>query len=166
MSNENMWPDITADESTKCVFELFNELETQLKAKYDGKIQCQLEATVYKTQGFVSAVQRYHDIVESMTAPIETETGVEEGKEPVHIKSPTECKFIIYDERHFFRILDVKLGEYFPIEIRQARGISPNQDYKYVTVESGAEFRRVVSDCINSSYVKDVIRYMLKSKGS
>lgn len=159
MSELNLWPDLDADESTQCVFDFINVLREELKTKYDGKISCVIEEIIYKDLGIDGVHSAFRELKKIM-GPSENLSLAEKNKDAVRIRPPKEYKFIISNDKCYFRLFDIKLGEYFPIMIRPAEGILTNNNYEYYDIKTESDFKQNVVSFLHSKYVKDVIRYL------
>ena len=160
MNNKDFWPDLTNGESTKLIRELIKTLNQQLKTKYDGKIDSSFDVIHYKDSGIYAMNQTFAGIAR-LVGPIEEKDECEKNKEEVKVKPLNEYKFVIFNENYFSRIFDIKFGEFFPVEIRPAEGIIPNQEPKYKEIYNFSELEDVVQNYLQSQHVQDVIRYML-----
>lgn len=161
MEKLNLWPDLDTDESTKAIFGFVRLLKDELKKNYDGKIDCSLEEVVYREFGMNAMMNRFDDIRKAM-GPIEGQTASEIDKEEVCINPPKEYKFMIFNENYFFRVFDIKMGEYFPVDIRPAEGISSKAKKDYYEIDNESSFKQEVLSFLHSKYIKDIIRYMLE----
>lgn len=163
MSNDSLWPDLDKDESTKCIYEFIKTLREDLKNRFEGKIDCSFDEIEYKSLG----LNGFHETLaglKNVMSPVQERSFVEKGKEEVRVSPPTERKFVLYNDKYFFRVFDVRLGAYFPVEIKPAEGIVKKQEYDYEEVESSSDFNCRVLSYLNSKYIKDVIRYMISLK--
>ena len=156
---KNYWPDLGREENTKEIFKFINILKQQLIDKYNGKLNCSFEEIKYESNGIASmseAVSHFKRIA----IPQETKGSLETSKRKVDVRKCKEFKFLIYSNDYFFRVFDVKIGEYFPIQMRPGEELS-NIDYNYCQVESFDAFRHRVQYYLNNKTIKDVISYML-----
>ena len=156
MEERNYWPDLDSEEGTKGVFAFIKILNEQIKEKYNNKIQCSLEEISYKTIGINSAVLG----INKLLGPTEEETPLEKGKNKVPVRQTKEFKFLIYNDKYFFRVFDIKIGEFFPVEMKPAEEIN-DMVKDYFEIESENVFKQQVYNYLNRKIIKDVIRYMV-----
>ena len=162
MDELSLWPDLDSDESTTGAFEFIRKLREELKSKYEGKIDCSFDEIIYQSS---SLNWFHHQSIELRKAmsPVQERSQNEKNKKEVCIPLPKECKFVLFNDAFFFRVFDVKIGAFFPVEIRPNEGIVSGQSWDYEEVDSASDFREKVLGYLNSKYVKDVIRYMIQS---
>lgn len=161
--NKNYWPEIDdVPELGACVFKFVKELNEQLKAKYNGVISCSLikkEYTSFGCKGLTKSLESISQLV----GPQESKSKIEEARKEVDLPPLNEYKFLIYNKIYFFRVFDIKLGAYFPIEIKPADGIEKNQDPDYIEVRTVEQFEDMVASYLSDPYIRDIIRYMVNS---
>lgn len=157
---ENYWPDLDEKISTKCVFDFVQTLEEQIKLKYNGVINCSLEEITYKTYG-MSATQRIMSDIKKIVGPEEDGGYIEKDRDKVTSRAFKEYKFLLYSSKYFFRVFDIKVGEFFPIEIRPAEEID-NVKHEYNEYYSEEEFKNKLLSLIRTKTVKDVINFMIE----
>lgn len=96
--------------------------------------------------------------------PIEEKSATEKGKKPVKIAPPHVLKFMIFSNDYFFRVFDIKMRNFFPIEVKPREGIFPKNKDEFEEIQSMSAFKNFVYNCLNSDYIKDVLRYMTEDK--
>lgn len=156
---DNFWPDLDEKINTQCVFDFIRTLTEQIKEKYNGKIKCSLEEISYKTYG-ISTTQRSIRDIAKLLGPVEENGLIEKDKIKASIRVLKEYKFMLYNDNYFFRVFDLKIGEYFPVEIRPAEEIE-NKEHKYEEFYSDNFVNQILS-IIHTKTIKDVIRFMIE----
>lgn len=160
MDEQMYWPSLERDESTKCIYEFMALLKEQLKSSFNGRIDCSFDTVTYKSNSFLELSTSVARISKAIDFQQE-ESLNEKGREAVRIQPPVERKFVLFNDKYFFRVFDMKIGNYFPVEIKPAEGIIVGKDDGYKTIQSESDLKQEVLTYLNSKFIKDVLRYMI-----
>ena len=160
MNQYDFWPDLTQDESTKCVFDLVKTLKEQLSKKYGGKIDCSLTEIEYSSSGIYGLNKSLMNI-SALVGPSEEKSPYEKDKKEIKANPTKEYKFLLVTEDYFSRLFDMEFGEFFPVRIKPTEGLTNGDQKGYMPIHSSDELNSVVLKYLQSQYVRDVIRYML-----
>ena len=156
---DNYWPDLDTKIKTDCVFEFIKTLREQIKEKYNNKIDCSLEEIVYKNYG-ISGLHKSMCSIKTTLGPEEEQSIVEKNKKEVSVKAFKEYKFILFNDKFFFRVFDMRFGEFFPIGIRPVEELGDVFVQEFQEYYSEETFKSKIISLINTKTVKDVISYM------
>lgn len=163
MGKENLWPDIDdSSESTSGIYAFIKDLKKDMEKKYKGVIRCSFDKITYASYGLNSTFKNFSSI-KKLVGPQECKGDSELNKKELTIPEETEFKFLISNNNYFFRVFDVKMSSFFPVEIKPSENIDSNRRSEYEEVLSLEDFKEQVQHYIQTKYVKDMLRYLLRT---